>query len=540
MRDEAKEDQPRQRDMPFISPPSETAHSHRRVGIARQIDITSAAPAPSATDFVMGVDTCGYTSMSTITCDFGYQCTNVGVYRGCCVAGGADCVSTIYTTCVDYGVVPDAALCGPHTLCCPATALRCFSYAFTTSTEPGATFTHVQCQETHGFGEMYPLPPELIPTTTADDAAASNASSTDAVEPAPTNAPKVSSVGAIAGAVCGVIALIILAAVAAFLVIRRRRQRTAAAADAAANGGQMEETQLGDTSSGPGTMAPAAAVTAAGAGRLRPLSTIHEQSSPVSPAREKHLSASARQSYGPNWPLSRKGKPPAANPVDLEKRLSLSGQGGSSEQLPQQQPPQPLPKSPRASASGGGSPKSAAGAGAGLRSPRLSTYVPVSPIDASFTENIAGPSSSSRANRLSINPNHPGITGGLNSIITNNIASSSSADRAAPQTHAASLETLTSVGADRNASTHVLSERDSEPVIPVSPISDEDGDDDDDVDHRMSFVSAASVAPPGDHHKEGRASDLVSPLTPDDPSNPGRRASPHTVSPLETRRSSLA
>lgn len=91
-------------------------------------------------DFQLGSDTCGFTSESTsglsssktvscpedttnmidpitVTCSYGSECTNVGSYRGCCISGGEDCISTMYTTCLDYGQAPVPEDCGNHTLC---------------------------------------------------------------------------------------------------------------------------------------------------------------------------------------------------------------------------------------------------------------------------------------------------------------------------------------------------------------------------------------------------------------------------------------
>ncbi|KAH9908940.1 hypothetical protein F4778DRAFT_205130 [Xylariomycetidae sp. FL2044] len=472
MRDEPKVNQPRQLVMPLISTPSQTSHPHR-VDSGKAPAITAPSVEQNITDFILGIDTCGFTSGSTITCSFGYECTNIGNYRGCCLAGAADCTSTIQTTCLDYGVIEDPAQCGSHTLCCPVAKSHCFSYGFLTSDQPGQTFTYVECQPTHGFGEMYPYPPELMSTTSAEPMPSSNASLV--IEPSDgddndnnNNASPV-PIGAIIGAVVGAIILVCLVALAAFLIIRRRRQQqqrrhipgAIGGGGGGAGGGMVAS--LGDDDGGtnkghrdgggedhiPAFPNPERSRTRRGGGRMRPLSTIHEQhlhhtptttsksksktssnSNPnsTSPLKRKSLTpAIARQSLGPDWPLAANhGNPLGAHPVDIEKRLSGTGIPILKVPAPPPAPPPSggarlvpppllslaaasslsLPSSRKSSAGesamaergmgvgGGGGLGGLGGPGgssstsvAGLQSPRLS-YVPVSPIDAAFRDEV--------------------------------------------------------------------------------------------------------------------------------------------------------
>ncbi|KAK8139062.1 hypothetical protein PG984_002442 [Apiospora sp. TS-2023a] len=65
--------------------------------------------------FALGIDTCGFTSGSTLTCSAGY-CTNIGEHRGCCTGSPADCSASIWTTCRGYTEAA-GGYCGAHTLC---------------------------------------------------------------------------------------------------------------------------------------------------------------------------------------------------------------------------------------------------------------------------------------------------------------------------------------------------------------------------------------------------------------------------------------
>ncbi|KAF7532608.1 hypothetical protein G7054_g7802 [Neopestalotiopsis clavispora] len=51
-------------------------------------------------DFIMGPDTCGFTSGTRITCtNPSDYCQNIGNYRGCCEGAIDQCSATVYTTC---------------------------------------------------------------------------------------------------------------------------------------------------------------------------------------------------------------------------------------------------------------------------------------------------------------------------------------------------------------------------------------------------------------------------------------------------------
>ncbi|KAI1083065.1 hypothetical protein F5B20DRAFT_444712 [Whalleya microplaca] len=538
MRDEPQDNQPRQPDMPFISTPTETVYNHK-ASSGSQPSITS-ADAPATTDFVLGIDTCGFTTASTITCEYGYECTNIENYRGCCMPGGDDCASTIHTDCVDYMNAPNPAYCGPHTLCCPSTVPFCFTYGFSTSEKLGATFTHVQCQETPGYGEMYPLPPELITTTSAEgETSPSSSSSSLMAQPTDESSSHETPVGAIVGAVIGAVVLIVLAIVAAVLLIRRRHHRAAIISRRNERARDIDDKLSSDA-------------TAKEAGRLRPLSTIHEQASPIaSPVREKRKSG--RHSIGPQYL-----NPLRAHPVGLEGGLSRSatvnlGSSTSSKKsvgtntmarineknssdskgvdknsdprvpmlqipIPRHQgsrlAPPPPPKSKPKSSSG--SPQTPTGASA-LQSPRTSS-VPLSPIEVAF-----GSEGDKRASRLSLNPFAsntsssdliPGVDRAGDSA-----SSVSSAATTSPAVAAAASRSV-GVGADAMARTDgSTSPKSAEPVSPIEPIDDEDS-------QRLSFISIPSTHGEEDHER----SELVSPISPE---------SPAPVSPLESRRGSL-
>ncbi|KAI8624675.1 hypothetical protein F5Y19DRAFT_490773 [Xylariaceae sp. FL1651] len=531
--------------------------SHESKGARNRLEppaITATAKEPVTTQFVLGVDTCGFTTSSTITCDFGYQCTNVDTYRGCCVAGAADCNSTIYTSCLNYENMPNAAMCGPHTLCCPLTRAYCFSYAFTTADRVGVTFTHVRCAESPGFGELYPYPLDWS-TTTEDSSTASNTSNILNVEPVDDNSPASSnhiSAGAITGAVVGGIIFVLLAISGLFLFFScRRRQREEriqdTSADDSAKGKSKKDTHLGDRVL---------------AGCLRPLSAIHEQRSPlpVSPSpRDKGHSATTAtrpQSFGPNWPLGPGGSMSPANPLALhpianvEKRLSLHD--FSSQPQPHHQtqirvpilqvptppppgtrlapppPPPPPPKkkpvSPRTSM--GSSPTSASSPA--LQSPRL-TYVPAPPIDAAFGEEVE-----KRLSGVGVGvPTKNTTTGNATISLTSPLFAAAMSSLESLDTEVVTARRITIVGSYGNASRRGSSpEDDYEPVSPVSPLDD---DDDAPGNQRMSLVSAPSA--PGNMDQE--LDDLVSPVSPHDTGSAEGRVSPVTVSPLESRRGSI-
>lgn len=219
----------------------------------------------------------------------------------------------------------------------------CFSYGYISTmsdNRPDATLTHVQCHESAGFGEMFPFPPELFTSTTDAAPSPSNATGIE-VQPidgggddSSSSSSSSASAGVIAGAAVGVVALLLLIALAVFLIVRRRRQKKAGleatgstmalpprdkesggggdgGADGGGGGGQKQKQRL-----------------APGMGRLRPLSTIPEQPSPISTRPLSSVGAAAaaaatstssrrkslRRSFGPHWPLG-SGNPLAAHPV---------------------------------------------------------------------------------------------------------------------------------------------------------------------------------------------------------------------------------
>ncbi|KAI5866452.1 hypothetical protein GGS23DRAFT_593200 [Durotheca rogersii] len=353
--------------MPLIRTPIQTAHPHEaRAG--ERPPATTPASAPGTADFVLGVDTCGYTSSSTISCDFGYECTNVGRYRGCCLPGIEGCVATIYTTCADYGVIPNLEQCGPHTLCCPSTSPYCFSYAFLTEDQQGATFSYVECQTSHGFGEMFPYPLGLVTATGASDTAAETSSS-----PSASSSSHAAPGGAIAGAVVGVVAFVCLAVAGAVLFFRYRGRRRGAAAAAPA------AAKLSPPADDVAPRAAAAAsrprVRTAHRSLLRPLSAIYEQPSPTyaapvaarrarrgEPAAAAAAAARSQNHHRPSWPLASASNPLAVHPVDAEtvKRLSLisSQPAGGSDRWAPRAPALQVP-TPPASSSASSTPTSA-------------------------------------------------------------------------------------------------------------------------------------------------------------------------------------
>ncbi|KAI1761185.1 hypothetical protein GGR53DRAFT_39296 [Hypoxylon sp. FL1150] len=533
MRDEPyhRHQPPWRLEMPHISIPIQTVPINVRPG-AQPPSVTTVS-LPGTTGFVLGADTCGFTTSSTITCDSGYECSNVGNYRGCCSPGDEGCAATIYMECVDYEDVGYSADCGAHTLCCPQTNPFCFTYAFMTQNEPGTTFTHVQCNPSDGFGEMFPFPPELMTATSAEEPSETNSSADD------DSSSHSTPTGAIVGAVVGSAVLLILIIVAAILLLRRRRlNRRRAALNVSAQSGTAKTPQssANDSPSLEKEHAQTAAAAAMAASKkrtrrslLRPLSLIREHPSPVeqttsTPAREKHktvaVGSASRRSFGPNWPLgSPNGNPLGAHPIDadLKKRLSDSrlgaripdsgvGIGRSSSsgqaarvpilQLPTPPPPgtkpAPLPLPPRSPRSprisgGSGTPTSATAA---LQSPRLS-YVPVSPIEAvAFGDNA-----------------DKGVSRALGQINGDNTATARPRS-VTPQT--------------------------DEPVSPIESDGDrnEVGEVDEDA-QRLSYVSAPSA--PGDVDRD----ELVSPVSPEagsDAEDDGGNRSLGLVSPLEGSR----
>ncbi|TGJ83979.1 hypothetical protein E0Z10_g4756 [Xylaria hypoxylon] len=465
--------------------------------------ITAVARVPETSPFVLGPDTCGFTSGGT--------------------TGAEDCSATIYTTCLNYEDMPNAAWCGPHTLCCPLSKAYCATYGFTTEEQPGATFTHVRCAESPGFGELYPYPPELRMTT--EGSSAENISSVLTVQPAgntSSSSPSSASPGAIAGAVAGSVIFAVLAILGISLFIKRRRRQ------------QWEQRIHNGSGAMSAPCPPTEDVRFGGGapvGRLRPLSTIQEQQTPLnSPAfsGDKQRSAPGTlrpHSYGQNWPLAGPTSPRnplSSHPVfDLEKRLSKN------ELLPQPQsniymktdvpivqaptppsfgtllsPPPPLRKPEPARMLGGSILTNAIGLA--LQSPRLS-YIPPPTIDEAFGEDV----------RRTLN----GVGEPDDDALDKNETNSSTLPLLATDVPwPATIDTtvgmknkkLSNNGFYINPNREISSSNnDSEPMSPL------------------------------DVTGQGELDDMVSPMSPDDMGSAEGRLSPMTVSPLESQRGSF-
>lgn len=267
------------------------------------------------------------------------------------------------------------------------------TYYFTTKEDPGVTFTNVGCGTSAMYSQMYPFPPELMPTTSAEERPSETALTVSPINTSGSGSDSDKTQSSPTGAIVGVI-LVALAVLAFILLAKRRREQ------------QQHVTK--ELISAPSPTSPEKS----GGGGLRTrlrLSTIPEQ--PASPMLSRYKPA--RRSYGPDWPLgsadpleSHPVLPPAvsapvsaAAAVDLEKRLSEPRSGGTINQVPQQQipavpamrlAPAPPPKSP---ISGGGvspsqqqqKPPSPGGL---LQSPCLSFAPPASPIDAAFNAEV--------------------------------------------------------------------------------------------------------------------------------------------------------
>ncbi|KAK7908472.1 hypothetical protein PG985_015775 [Apiospora marii] len=485
--------------------------------------------------FALGIDTCGFTSESTLTCSAGY-CTNIGDHRGCCTGSPADCSASIWTTCRGY-TEGAGGYCGAHTLCCSAESLpACVTYYFTTHDEPGETFTNVGCGTSAMYGQMYPFPPELMPTTSAEANPSATAVTVSPVNSTPSDpdgkTPSTSPTGAIVGAIVGGVLLVALAVLAFVLLAKRRRRQREQ---------QQQQQQIitKDLISAP---SPTSHEKSGGLRTRLRLSTIPEQ--PASPMLSRYKSA--RRSYGPDWPLGSadplESHPvlplvtpapvPADSAVDLERRLSEPRGVTGTNQIPQLQipavpetrlAPAPPPKSPI----GGGSvspsqqqlqeqqkqPPSPKGL---LQSPRLSFAPPASPIDAAFNAEVD--------RRVS------GIDGAAS-------AAPSAASALTPPCRRRKYNIRVSTKPPPRNSTY----QDGGAVSPIedSPVAENP--------KRLSLVSAPS-------HRGSRfieaADDLVSPVSPEDDEEgklggegkgggDSGRVSPATVSPLESRRPSL-
>ncbi|KAI1209082.1 uncharacterized protein F4807DRAFT_109439 [Annulohypoxylon truncatum] len=541
MRDVNNEDhrQPRRVEMPLISIPTETVHPHV-VRPDEEPPSTTEATNLGTSGFDVGIDTCGFTTGSTVTCEFGYDCTNVGDYRGCCVAGAADCVATIYTECIDHEKAPNSEGCGQHTLCCPDSKPYCFVYAYSTDSDPDATLTYVECQESEGFGEMFPFPPELMTMTSNSSSTETGSSSdssspdsaTDEPEPEPSSSHSSRNAGAIIGGVVGGVVFILLIILAAFLLLRYRRRRRQAKLRASIIPLGPAKTPQSSTDASPDTekdqaqaqaqivAAPARSKSkskptptptptsprAARKNPFRPLSSIHEHPPTVPPSttlatptpsttlgRNKSTSAatttsSARGSYGPNWPLG-PSNPLAAHPVDanLKKRLSDSRLGTLSLA-------QALAVGP--------------GMGMGMEASR------VRPLDLGGTTRTRTPPPGSRPAPLK---SPASVGGGLRS----------------PRLDFVPVSPIVGRIGDGGGAKSAGGGAGAEPVSPIE--SDDEGGGED--TQRLSYVSAPSAHFDGD--------DLVSPVSPhvgrdEDGDSDGGRVSPRTVSPLESRRGSEA
>ncbi|KAK8088135.1 hypothetical protein PG997_003096 [Apiospora hydei] len=519
------------------------------------------ALASASESFVLGVDTCVFTSESTLTCSAGY-CTNIGDHRGCCTGSPADCSASIWTTCRGYTDGGAGGYCGAHTLCCAAALPACMTYYFTTDREPGVTFTNVGCGTSAMYGQMYPFPPELIPTTSDEEYHSATDLTVNPIDTSGSDANNKTQSTSPTGAIVAILAFVLLAR-------RRRRQQI------------TKELISAPTVYSP-TAPPPEKSGGGGAGRsslrtrLR-LSTIPEQNSPLPTSPMLSRYKSARRSYGPDWPLG-SADPLESHPivlptapvsasaatssasVDLEKRLSdprrgsapqlqipvfpatrlspapppkspIGGGGASSSQQQQQYiPPAPAPSSP----------------GGMLQSPRLSFAPPASPIDAAFNIEVA--------KRVSI---IDGAAASAVSVGPTNSSSSTTNNRNShiPPRPSNTIRTSTKP-APRNS---VYQQQQQQQQAPddgsVSPIEQSpveggsDGGGSIGNPKRLSLVSAPSVR--DSRFVVGAAGDeLVSPVSPDDDEE-GRgggergggmdsgRVSPVTVSPMESRRSSL-
>lgn len=419
------------------------------------------------------------------------------------------------------------------------------THYYTTEDIPGHTYTNVACGTSDLFGQLFPYPPELMPTTSAQPINSTTLSSvSDSTEsesrPVPT--------GAIVGAIVAAIILVIFLITATVCFARRKRSQAhlnTSAAKAAAHGGNRKR--------GVKPVDALPAVASSGGGnnnneaaeverkrRLR-LSTIPEVLSPTSPTGggagntmfRKSKSKSARRSYGPDWPLGSADPleshpiplpppppPPSAQNTPDPEKSAAAGEQPQTPQTPRRSIPtlnlfaaSPTAKSHKrtgsasTTADGGDnlkvSPITPDSARVMLQSPRLS-YHPVSPMDAAFNDEVER-----RVSRL---------------------------DAAGPS------------GADTN-------EQNNNRSGEVSPIDDDDDDVDarHPLDNRLSLISVPTVSEDG-----ARLDDIVSPVSPQEEEHEEKKkaeeedvtkkedeaeeagdVSPMSVSPIESRRSSL-
>ncbi|KAI1756605.1 hypothetical protein F4782DRAFT_549116 [Xylaria castorea] len=482
MCNEAYKREPQQRVVLFLTTPTQTASIFQTFNNRLEPPvITAAAKEPEVSTFVLGTDTCGFTTGSTITCDIGNECINIDSYRGCCAAGATDCSATIYTNCLDYAEMPNGAMCGPQTLCCPLSKAYCATYGFMTEEQPGAIFTHLRCAELPDFGELYAYPPEQ--GTTTEVSSVENTSSTLAVDPVEsTNSSPSHSIssGAIAGAAIGGIIFLLLAILGISQFIgRRRRQRKK---NIGSGGGSNNVPDLSTENSGFGNRVSA--------GRLPSLSMIYEQqthSSLSTSPRDKRRSVSSmlrRSSFGPNWPLGpiNPGSPLSSHPIlDLEKRLNLGD------------------------------------------SPRLS-YAPPLTIDAAFEEEAEG-----TLNGM----DEPGTSALDKTETSSSVAPLLTAAASSPEVAGTAVTTNNKRLIEHGLYINDGRRKSGPDREPVSPLSPPYQDNDTRWDQPSSFVSAQSIS--YDKSRE-QVEASVSPINLDETEG---QVSPVTVSPLESRRSSF-
>ncbi|KAK8139061.1 hypothetical protein PG984_002441 [Apiospora sp. TS-2023a] len=412
-----------------------------------------------------------------------------------------------------------------------------------------------------------PVPPELMPTTSAEEHPSPSSATELAVSPinsGDSNNDKTQSTspatGAIVGAIVGGIILLGLASLAFVLLQKRRRQQ------------RREQQQITkDLISAP---SPTTNEKNGGGGGLRTrlrLSTIPEQ--PASPMLSRYKSA--RRSYGPDWPLG-SADPLESHPVlplatsapvsaagsavDLERRLSEPrGPGGGTNanqvQIPQLQiptvpvtrlAPAPPPKSPISGGGGGVSPSQQrqqqqppSPKGLLLQSPHLSFAPPASPIDAAFNAEVdRRVSVIDGATAASATPPAP------SGATTTAVASGNSSNRNSSINNNPRRESSNNIRISTKPPPRNSTYQDPGTVSPIehSPVSENQNP------KRLSLVSAPS-------QRNSRfieaADDLVSPVSPDDDDDDdddtlvgkrggdSGRVSPATVSPMESRRGSL-
>lgn len=358
----------------------------------------------------------------------------------------------------------------------PLTKAYCATYGYSTDEQPGATFTHIECAETPGFGEMYPYPPEL--STVSQVSCTENVSSTLAVEPIGGTPPSINSSsssssaaslhkGAIIGATLGSVAFGAFLILGVFLFSRRRRRR-------------REELRIQNTikaSISPPSTGTVLADDKASTLHTRPLSTIHEQkaSSPssVSAANKRTPTPTAPRphSYGQNWPLGAEAppisprNPLSSHPVVFSHEKcptrSQSARSHSSRYAKNVVPKLRMPTPPSTTTTLSPAPLkkpegrgSLAGAiGLALQSPRTS-YIPPPTIDTTFEEEVSR------------------TLGSINGREPNLLHLPSSAASAPPTT--TSVNSTTGAGALEGKSHKSVHDPDDGLVSPISP-TDVDG-----------------------------------------------------------------